>query len=260
MRKLIQCIQTANKNASIKETIYAIKKAGFDGAFVQWYNKILDFSQEEQVDLCKQLGLSIEFAHLGYKGINEIWVDGEAGDNLVNYYKRDLDSIKQKNISLVIMHLTSKSVAPGPSLIGIKRLQIIVDYAEKLNINIAFENTKIFGYLEYVFDRIKNKNIGVCYDSGHDHCYFDDKFNWGKFKNKILAVHLHDNNKSDDLHLLPFEGTINWEELVKNLKMANYDGPVTLESCYSSLYQNFSVEDFYKKSYELAKQVSKKFN
>ena len=42
------------------------------------------------------------------------------------------------------------------------------------------------------------------------------------FENKIFAVHLHDNDMSDDLHLLPFEGTIDWKELSTNLKKANY--------------------------------------
>lgn len=31
-----------------------------------------------------------------------------------------------------------------------------------------------------------------------------------------IAVHLHDNDKSDDLHLIPFDGTLNWENTIKN--------------------------------------------
>ena len=76
------------------------------------------------------------------------------------------------------------------------------------------------------------------------------------FKNKIFAVHLHDNDKSDDLHLLPFEGTIDWKELSNNLKKANYTGPITLESCYRYDYLNMTIEDFYKLSLEKAKQIN----
>ena len=156
---------------------------------------------------------------------------------------------------MVVMHLTSKSVAPEPSLIGIKKLQTIVDYAEKLNIKVAFENTKIWGYLEYVLKHIKNENVGICYDAGHCHCHFDDKFSWDMFKNKIFAVHLHDNDKTKDAHLLPFDGTIDWKELSKNLKNANYKGPVTLESCYDNNYLELSLDDFYKLSLEKAKKI-----
>ena len=75
------------------------------------------------------------------------------------------------------------------------------------------------------------------------------------FKNKIFTIHLHDNDKSDDLHLLPFEGTIDWNELTNNLKNANYNGPITLESCYRYGYLNMSIEEFYKLSLKKAKQI-----
>lgn len=256
MRKYIQCVQNANQNVTPQQTIYAIKNAGFDGVFVQWYNKDWDFSQQEQLNLCRELKLAVPFVHLGYKGINNIWLEGEEGEILVDGYLKDLDECKLNDIDLVVMHLSSKFVAPGPNLIGIKRLQKIVDHAEKLNIKVAFENTKIFGYLEYVFEHIKNSNIGICYDAGHDHCHFDDKFNWDLFKDKIFAVHLHDNDKSGDLHLLPFDGTINWIDLSKKLKKANYNGPVILESCYRNQYSTMMIEDFYKESLTRAKNIN----
>lgn len=256
MAKYIQCVQNGNEDVIPEQTIRAIKKAGFDGVFIQWYNKDWEFSQEKQLKLCRELGLEIPFIHLGYDGINNIWVEGKDGDILTESYLKDLDICKSNNVDLVVMHLVSKFVAPSPSLVGIKRLQKIVDYAEKLNIKIAFENTKIWGYLEYVLSHIKNDNAGICFDVGHYHCFFDDKFSWDIFKNKIFAVHLHDNDRSDDLHLLPFDGTVDWSEVAKNLKEANYTGPVTLESRYKNDYLNMSIDDFYKLSLEKAKQIN----
>lgn len=254
-RKYIQCVQNSNKNVTPIETIHAIKKAGFDGVFLQWFNKDWSVSQEQQLELCRELGFEIPFVHLGYKYINDIWEMGENGEKLVDYYLNDLETCRRNGIDMVVMHLTSKSEAPTPNEIGLKRLQVIIDYAEKLNIKIAFENTKIPGYLEYVFENIKNKNIGVCYDSGHCHCHFDDKFNWNFFKNRIFAVHLHDNDKSDDLHMLPFDGTIDWNLLAENLKKSNYAGPIILESSYKRDYLKMPLEEFYKLSLERAKEL-----
>ena len=255
MKKYIQCVQNNNKNVTPQETIYAIKKAGFDGVFLQWFNKDWEFSQEEQLKLCRKLELDVEFVHLWYKGINNIWIEGEEGDVLVDAYLRDFDVCKSYNISMAVMHVTAGTKAPDVSLIGIKRFQKIVDYAETLGINIAFENTKISGYLEYIFSHIKNPNVGICFDSGHCHCHFDDKFSWDAFKDKIIAVHLHDNDKSDDMHLLPFDGTIDWKEFCNKLKEANYNGPITLESCYKNEYLNITVDEFYKLSLERARQL-----
>ncbi len=253
--KYIQCVNCDNKNVSPLETILAIKNAGFDGVFLQWYNKELDVSQYKQLEYCKNLGLKIQFCHLGYRGINKIWEKGTAGDDLVENYLKDLDSIEKYGIPMVVMHLTSKSVAPEPSEIGTKRIKKIVQYAKNKNIKVAFENTKIFGYLEYVFDNLDYENMGICFDSGHYHCHFDDKFSWNKFKDKFFAVHLHDNDKTDDLHLIIGEGTINWDDLKIKLKNANYKGYITLENCYRNDYLDMPLEDFYKKALFEAKKV-----
>ena len=153
------------------------------------------------------------------------------------------------------MHLTSKSIVPEHNELGVRRLQSIIDHAEKLGIRVAFENTKVYGYLEYVFDRIKNNNMGICYDAGHCHCHLGDKFDWEKFKDRIFIVHLHDNDGSEDQHLLPFEGTIDWQEVIDNLNRANYSGPVIMESCYRNQYLDMSLIDFYKLSLSRAQEL-----
>lgn len=120
MQKYIQCVHNSNKNVTVQQTIKAIKNAGFDGVFLQWFNKEWTFSQQEQLDFCKKQGLKIPFVHLGYDGINDIWIEGQNGEDLVNNYLKDLDICKKNNIDMVVMHLTSRSKAPEPSLIGVK--------------------------------------------------------------------------------------------------------------------------------------------
>ena len=142
---------------------------------------------------------------------------------------------------MVIMHLTSKKKAHMYGEIGLNRIRKIVEYAKKLDMKVAFENTKIKGYLEYVINNIKDENVGICFDAGHYHVHFDDEFNFELFKDRIFAVHLHDNDKSDDLHLLHFDGT------------------VTLELCYRYEYLNMSLDDFYKKGYDVGIKLAEKF-
>lgn len=259
-REVAIVVSNANKNVNVIETINAIKNSGFKNVFIQWYNRDFNPSQEEQLKYIKKLGLNVIFAHLGYKNINDLWLNNDNGEILVNEYKNDIRICKENGISLVIMHLTSKDIAPKYNEIGLKRIQKIVDYADELNVKVAFENTKIKGYLEYVIENINNKNVGICFDSGHYHAYFNDEFYFNKFKDKIFAVHLHDNDMIDDLHLIPFDGTINWKELIKNLKDNNYDGPVTLELCYRYDYLNMTIDEFYKKGYEVAEKLCDMFD
>ncbi len=259
-REIAVVVNNSNKSVNAFETIDAIKKAGFKNVFIQWYDKDFNPSQEEQIKYIREKGLNIIFAHLGYQNINDIWSKKSDGDKLVERYKNDIKDMKENGVPIVVMHLTSKYDAPPYNEVGLKRIQEIVDYAESLGIKVAFENTKIKGYLEYVLDNIHNENLGICFDAGHYHVHFNDEFDFNKFKNKVFAVHLHDNDKTDDLHLLPFDGTLDWENVTKKLKSTNYNGPVTLELCYRRGYLKMSVEDFYKKGYEIGEKLKLMFD
>lgn len=249
-------VSNDNIDVNVFETINAIKNAGFKNVFIQWYNKDWNPSQEEQLRYIRECGLNVIFAHLGYQGINNLWLDNEIGNSLVERYKNDIRICKENNIPMIVMHLTSKSEAPQYNEVGLNRLKEIVDYAKELDIKVAFENTKIKGYLDYVIDNIDNENVGICFDSGHFHVHFDDDLDFDKFKNRIFAVHLHDNDKSDDLHLMPFDGTLNWKEVINNLKKSNYNGPITMELCYRYEYLNMGINNFYKKGYEVGSKLN----
>ena len=259
MRDIAVVVSNDNKEVSVIETIDAIKKAGFKNVFIQWYDKDWNPSQEEQLKYIREQNLNVIFAHLGYQNINDIWLEGEEGDKLVDRYKNDIKVCKDNNIPMVIMHLTSKKEAPIYNETGLKRLQEIVDYAKTLDVKVAFENTKIKGYQEYVIENIDNDNVGICFDSGHYHVHFKDELDFSIFKNRIFAIHLHDNDQSDDQHLLPFDGTLDWKKLIKNLKDNNYDGPITMELCYRYQYLDMGIEEFYKKGYEVGKKLQEMF-
>ena len=47
---------------------------------------------------------------------------------------------------------------------------------------------------------------------------------------KLQALHLHDNDKIHDLHLIPFSKQIDFNEVCKALKEIGYKGYFTLET------------------------------
>jgi len=258
---LLDTISTAISNDSDPsvtplQTIDAIKAAGFKHVFLQWYNKDWEISQQQQYDYVKQCGLIIDAAHLGYQGINNLWLDNEIGEAMIERYKNDIQICSDLGIKLVMMHLTAKSEAPIYNEIGIRRLQKIADFAQQLGVKIAFENTKIKGYLEYVIEHINNENVGICFDAGHCHAHFEDEFNYDLFKGRIFAIHLHDNEGTSDQHLIPFEGTIDWKKVLGELKRCGYEGPITLELCYRNEYLKQDLTEFYKKGLESAKSLA----
>ena len=257
MRELAVVISNDNKEVTPFETMDAIKKAGFKQVFIQWYHKDWKCSEQAQLEYAKQLGFTIIFAHLGYKNINAIWEEGKQGDQLVEEYKKDIKTCKENGIPMVVMHLTSGIEAPHYNELGLKRIKEIVEEANRIGIKVAFENTKIKGYLEYVLEHINLPNVGICYDAGHCHVHFKDEFPFEQMKDRIFAVHLHDNDQSDDLHLLPFDGTINWKTLIENLKYCHYNGPITMELCYRYQYLEQSIDEFFQNGYQVGEKLAK---
>ena len=211
--------------------------------------------QQEQFELCKALGLEVPFFHLGYDGINNIWLEGEAGDKLVEKYINDLNSCNKLGVNLVVMHL-SAHVAPSYSTLGLERFRKIINHAEMLNIRVAIENTRPTEQFEKIFELIPNKNLGLCFDSGHYNAYFSRIFDFDKFRDKIFIVHLHDNNGLADQHLNPFDGEMDWHFVLNKLKQCNYSGPIVLESCYRYEYLKMTIDEFYKQSFNRAQQLA----
>jgi len=260
MENIAVVVSNANDKITPFQTIDSIIEAGFKSVFIQWYDKEVFPSQNDQLKYIRKKNINVIFAHLGYKGINSIWVDGLDGELLVEQYKRNIKECKDNNINLVVMHLTNKSEAPKYNELGLNRLKDIVEYAKELAVKVAFENTKIKGYIEYVLENIKNENVGFCFDSGHYHVHFNDEFNFDLVKNRMFAIHLHDNDQSEDQHLYPFEGTLDWEFIINKLKYCNYKGPITLELCYRNRYLNMNPSQFYKKGYQIGKKIDKMLN
>ncbi|MBQ3054793.1 MAG: sugar phosphate isomerase/epimerase [Oscillospiraceae bacterium] len=79
--------------------------------------------------------------------------------------------------------------------------------------------------------RVNRPNFGWCYDSGHAHCFgISPETLIGLIP--PLSLHLQDNYgiPMGDEHLLPGDGTIDWDLLLKTLVKIGYSGEFVLEA------------------------------
>jgi sugar phosphate isomerase/epimerase len=72
-------------------------------------------------------------------------------------------------------------------------------------------------------------DAGVCLDVGHAHLIGDVVDAVETLSGYITTTHIHDNAGRRDDHLLPFEGTIDWERTLLALHKVGFDGPLVLE-------------------------------
>ena len=76
------------------------------------------------------------------------------------------------------------------------------------------------------------------------------------YGNRLMTLHLHDNNGEEDQHALPFTGTINWNNLKTKLDNIGYKGTISLEVRRSIGYEKISKPiDFLKIAAEYAGKI-----
>ena len=167
-----------------------------------------------------------------------LWKDGKLGDNLIDDLLNQIDITAKFNIKNFIIH-TCGDFNPPRSLIGIERIEKLLVKCNQYDINLCIENLYDFEQMKYIFDKIKNKNLKVCYDCGHNNCLNpqDDIFDY--FKDKISVLHLHDNHGkpefgNGDEHLMLGEGILNLDDIAK--KISQLDEDIVLCAEYREKY------------------------
>lgn len=245
-------------------TLERIKKAGFDTIHVGIPDIDASVEIKKRAD---ELGLETEFIHAPYKGINDMWANDDSVPEIFLQLKHSVDMARASGIPAIITHVSSGWDAPDICDKGLARFDALVDYAEENGVIIAFENLRKIGNLAYLVDRYeKRDNVRYCYDSGHEYGYTRFVSFPDIFREKLIFTHIHDNlgyehnPESPDLHLLPFDGSMNYRDMMKRLHKYSYSGSIMLEVANhwcKGKYAHMSPDAFLKECYKRAKKISK---
>ena len=210
-----------------------IKESGFKTVLHWWDDSFIDlerYTKEEQSELIRKEGLTIEHAHLQFSHVNHLWLDTQDGQAVFDSYLLDIDGLANYEIPVAVMHMTTGQNPPNISDIGMYRMRTLVERAEKCGVKIAIENVSNSQMLNHVLDTIESPMLGLCYDSGHDYIWSPTPYIiLEKYKDRLFAIHLHDNIGENDDHLAPGEGKVNWGIARAGIESSVYTGSFTLE-------------------------------
>lgn len=238
---------------SIEDRYRLIKEAGFDGVLLWWseYLERRDYKLGPQ--LAREAGLYVENIHAPFQVQDDLWSDNLNGKATVDCYLECIQDCSQLEIPTVVIHLPNDD-KPHNKL-GLDRIKRIAGSAEDLGINIAFENIKCFKNLSYILDNVDSKHVGLCYDCCHHYHFIPDQDILSKYGDRMMALHLHDYN-SELMHLLPFDGVIDWDGAIRGIKELGYEGSIAIEAMNWD-YKEMSVQEFLARAYESAIKVEK---
>ena len=234
-----------------------LKKYGFSNFFSDLYDLESATLLRKKAD---ELGLEYEFIHGPFKGINDMWTSEET-PLIYKELIRSIDTAAAVKVKTVIVHVSSGWNAPKVNDLGLSRYDSLVDYAKEKGVTLAFENLRKLGNLACLMDRYENcDNVAFCYDCGHEHCYTVTVPYAELYGDRFLCTHIHDNfglpgkGKDGDLHLMPFDGDIDYKKMMDSLNRIGYKGSLMLEIfCPNTM----TAEEFVKTAYERAERLSK---
>ena len=229
----------AQFGAPLKEQVRLIRDAGFDEIFFD------RTSDEEGRVLCaeaRRLGVPVQSVHAPYGGSRRLWeADEAAARESLQELLDCLTFCAEAGVPIMVCHaFIGFGIPPIPKEKGLERYGFLIKEAQKRGVTLAFENTEGEEYLDALLHTFQGeKNVGFCWDSGHEACYNPGRDMLKDHGDLLVCTHINDNlgvsaengttTWHDDLHLLPFDGRIDWEERLTALAKTPYRGTLTFE-------------------------------
>jgi sugar phosphate isomerase/epimerase len=174
------------------------------------------------------------------------------GESVFQCYLQCMNDCSDFKIPTMVIHLPNDMYPI--SKLGMERVERITSQAEKLNVNVAFENLANIHNVVHILNANNSKRIGFCYDSCHHAKYAIEYDLLGKYGNRLMALHLHDNGGERNQHQLPFDGKIDWSMVMQKIVLTGYKGATTLEPMNWG-YENLTIQEFLSRAYRKVKKL-----
>ncbi len=256
-------------DTTTSEQIKIMKEVGWDGFFTCWEP---GEDLNAYARLASDLGMLYQSVHAPFGEVDKLWESESEGDKYADVQIDCLRAAKDAGVDLVIQHAIIGMERCTPTPLGLKRYEKIFTAAENIGVTVALENTEGEIYVEALMREFgSSPNVGFCIDTGHEMCYNERRDIIGKYADKLVCTHLNDNfgrtgdsiTWLDDSHVLPFDGSADWDGIVARLKAAGYKGDLTFELTSKSkpertthdIYNQLDMRAFSALALERAKRI-----
>ncbi len=163
------------------------------------------------------------------------WASGSeesrrAGVELV---RNRIEMAARLGCGVIIMHLGGAAAGEAIAAAPVRRsLDELESVARRRGVRIAIENMRddTFDACRVLFALYGPEYLGLCYDSGHGNIGGKGLDHLDAVKDRLISVHLHDNDGSADRHDIIFNGTVDWPRLARILASSGYTECVSTES------------------------------
>jgi sugar phosphate isomerase/epimerase len=210
--------------------LQAIAEAGF--SHVHWcHHWSTDFMYREPelryIEAAMQdLGLTVLDLHAS-NGSEKRWAADQEYQRLagVDLMRNRIAMTAHLGSDVTVVHV------PGDYPDAVRRsLTELEPFARANGVRLAVENTPGFDSVDAALGEFGPDFVGLCYDSGHGNLPGSEGLDGlERWKDRLIAVHLHDNDSSGDQHKLPHMGGVDWPRLTSLIAASSYEKCLNLE-------------------------------
>lgn len=258
----------------MSEVIRLLGQTGFDALSITWQR---DVCLKDTLRAAEQQGLILQSLHGPLRGIPGLWSREEAcSASITQDFLQAADDCAAFGIPVLVVHSWGGyDDTFEASSLYFDNFDRLVERAHRNGIQIAFENLEGPEYLAALMARYKSDPaVGFCWDSGHEHCYTPGMDFLSLYGQRLLMTHLNDNygltspdgrlQGTDDLHLIPYDGKLDWTQTMNRLSRAKPQEILNFElkirpkgdRCICDLYSRMPLAQYFARSYEAACRVA----
>lgn len=212
------------------QVIALLRRAGFSALSPVWTN----FDDMSAISkYAKQQNMFLQSLHAPPKDIDLLWQpQSPESKSMQAAMLESLNACARLQIPTLVVHGWQGLAYTFPDTpLDFSFFDKLVATARQLGVAIAFENLEGEEYLAALLARYRNEpHVGYCWDSGHNHCYPHKLDFLREFGDRLIMTHLNDNMgfrgeggkpvSRDDMHILPYDGIIDWPRQFQRLKTA----------------------------------------
>lgn len=237
-----------------EEVIEAFLENGVDRTFVCIEHPQFD----EAMHALKKANITVDNFHAPFKGQNCIWEASEAGDEMLTRFLESVDICVKYGVKLMVAHVSNGRPMPPISKVGLDRFDRFMAYAKEKGVTIAYESHRYVENVRYIMERYPE--AGFCLDNGHEDAFTPGIRYMPMWGHRLVATHISDNEYvgDSDMHMLPFDGHIDFEQTAREIAACGYDGTLMLEVKPDNheRYKDISVKEYYAKAAESIKRFA----
>ena len=252
---------------SPEPALRAIGRAGF--SHVHWcHHWCTDFlySKPEIDQIARWLGgfgLRVIDLH-GSIGKEKRWMSGAEYERLsgLELARNRFEMTARLGGDAVVMHIGSEPADPAAAGafwdLARRTLDELEPDARSAGVRIALENgfPSNHSSLRRAFELYAPDYVGLCYDSGHGNITGEGLDFLDECKDRLVVIHLHDNDGVGDQHRLPGMGTVNWGRLMRIVASSSYRKPLSLEVSQKNSGYEGKEEEFLKAAHSAGTKLS----